>query len=446
MRPVGVLAEHRDQGAVLEARVEHDAVAEHEAFDAGAGSRDNPGTVRSEDPGLRHGREAHAHPHIEVVERRGGKANEYLALAGIRVGDVLVPEDVGAALLVDPDRLHGQNRLMTAAELARRAEELDLDVVGATPAEAYTETEQNIRERRERGLFAGMKFTTACPEVSCHPELLLDGTARTVVSAALCYWSDAPAAGSGEGRLPRYAWRDHYALLRARLDALGQVLGGRYRVLVDENQHVDREGARRAGLGFYGKNTMLITREHGSWVVLGTLVTDASVEATPPLDLDCGRCTLCIDACPTGALDEPGVLDANLCLSYWTQAPAPVPDTFREELGASVYGCDICQDVCPWNRGIEKRRRDRPLPEGAVPNVSLADWLTRDGADLVSEVDRLYVPKNDPRWLRRNALYALGNTGVGGALPLVEPWAESDDPVLVDAAAWATARIAERAR
>jgi epoxyqueuosine reductase len=333
---------------------------------------------------------------------------------------------------------------MTAAELARRAEALGLDVVGATPAEAYDETEQHIRERRERGLFAGMKFTTARPDVSCHPELLLDGTARTVVAAALCYWSDAPTAGPGEGRLPRYAWRDHYALLRDRLDALGQVLGGRYRVLVDENQHVDREGARRAGLGFYGKNTMLITREHGSWVVLGTLVTDALVEATPPLDLDCGRCTLCIDACPTGALDEPGVLDANLCLSYWTQAPAPMPDAFRGELGASVYGCDICQDVCPWNRGVEKRRQDRPLPEGAVPNVSLADWLTRDGADLVSEVDRLYVSKNDPRWLRRNALYALGNIGTVDALALVEAWAASDDPVLVDAAAWAAAQITER--
>ena len=253
---------------------------------------------------------------------------------------------------------------MTAAELARAAEELGIDVIGAAPAEAYDETEQHILERRERGLFAGMKFTMARPEVSCHPELLLDGEARTVVSAALCYWADAPDPAPGEGRLPRYAWIDHYALLRERLDALGRLLGGRYRVLVDENQHVDREGARRAGVGFYGKNTMMITREHGSWVVLGTLVTDVEIEPTPPLDLDCGRCRLCIDACPTGALDEPGVLDANRCLSFWTQAPAPVPEAYREELGASVYGCDICQDVCPWNRGIEKRRAGRPLAGG----------------------------------------------------------------------------------
>ena len=333
---------------------------------------------------------------------------------------------------------------MTAADLAHRATELGLDVVGAAPAEPYEETERHILERRSRGLFAGMKFTTARPEVSCHPELLLDGAARTVVSAALCYWVDGPDPEPGEGRLPRYAWRDHYALLRERLDALGRSLGGAYRVLVDENQHVDREGARRAGIGFYGKNTMLITRDHGSWVVLGTLVTDAEIEPTAPLDLDCGRCRLCIDACPTGALDEPGVLDANRCLSYWTQAPAPVPEEYRAELGASVYGCDICQDVCPWNRGVEKRRRELPVSDDAAPNVSLGDWLARDPDDLVAELDRLYVPRNDPRWLRRNALYALGNTGGVEDLELTRRLAGDDDPVVEDAASWATARIAGR--
>lgn len=334
---------------------------------------------------------------------------------------------------------------MTAAELARCAAGLGLDVVGAAPATSYEETEQQIRERRRRGLFADLKFTIARPEVSCHPELLLDGTARTVVSAALCYWSDGPEAEAGQGRLARYAWRDHYALLRERLDELGLRLGGRYQVLVDENQHVDREGARRAGVGFFGKNTMLITREHGSWVILGALVTDVEIESTPPLDLDCGRCRLCVDACPTGALDEPGVLDATRCLSYWTQAPTAVPEAHREELGASLYGCDICQDVCPWNRGVEKRRLGLELPEDSVPNVSLVDWLERDGADLVEELDRLYVPRNDPRWLRRNALYALGNTGGGEVLTLVGDFAASADPILADAAAWAGARIAERA-
>jgi epoxyqueuosine reductase len=329
---------------------------------------------------------------------------------------------------------------MTAAELERHAAELGLDVVGAAPAEPYDETERHIRARRARGLFADMKFTMSRPEVSCHPERLLPN-ARTVVSAALCYYAPAPDPAPGEGRLARYTWSDRYAELREKLDELGRRLGASYRVLVDANQHVDREAAARAGVGFYGKNTMLITRRFGSWVVLGTLVTEAELERTPPLELDCGSCRLCIDACPTNALDEPGTLDATRCLSYWTQAPAAIPDEFREELGDQVYGCDICQDVCPWNRGVEKRRADAAPPPESTPTVSPAEWLTRDGDELVREYDRLYVPQNNPRYLRRNALVALGNAGSPEHRELVAAYAADDDPLVREHAEWALARM-----
>ncbi|MBA3364459.1 MAG: tRNA epoxyqueuosine(34) reductase QueG [Actinobacteria bacterium] len=332
---------------------------------------------------------------------------------------------------------------MTAAELNRLAEELGIDVLGAAPAEPYAETERHIRERRERGLFADMRFTMAQPEVSCHPESLLSG-ARTVVSAALCYYAPADPPARGVGRLPRYTWSDRYADLREKLDALGRRLGGCYRVLVDANQHVDREGAARSGVGFYGKNTMLITRRHGSWVVLGTLVTEVELESTAPLALSCGSCTLCIDACPTNALDEPGTLDATKCLSYWTQAPAAIPEQYRVPLGDQVYGCDICQDVCPWNRGIEKRRAGTAPPAGAEPHVSLVDWLLSDGDELRRRYDRLYVPKNDPRYLRRNALVAAGNVGGPREQEAVELLLDDDDALVREHAQWALARIAER--
>jgi epoxyqueuosine reductase len=332
---------------------------------------------------------------------------------------------------------------MTAAELERLAEELGLDVVGAAPASAYAETERHINERKARGLFADMRFTMAQPEISCHPEALLPG-ARTVVSAAHCYYAPEPARGPGEGRLARYTWYDGYAVLRERLDELGRRLGGEYRVLVDANQHVDREAAARSGVGFYGKNTMLITRKHGSWVVLGTLVTTAQVDATQPLDLDCGSCTLCIEACPTGALDEPGMVDSTKCLSYWTQAPASIPEDYRAELGEQVYGCDICQDVCPWNRGVEKRRAGEELPDDAQPHVRLVDWLREDGAELTARYDRLYVPKNDPRYLRRNALVALGNVGGPEHRPEVEAFLEDEDELVREHAEWALAQLEAR--
>jgi len=189
---------------------------------------------------------------------------------------------------------------------------------------------------------------------------------------------------------------------------------------------------------------MAITRRHGSWVVLGALVTDVEIGASPPLDLDCGDCRLCIDACPTGALDEPGTLDATKCLSYWTQAPAPIPEGYRDELGDSVYGCDICQEVCPWNRGIEKRRRGSRLDDGQQPLVSLQDWLERDERDLAAAFDRLYVPRNDGRWLRRNALIAAGNVGTETLRPSIAAHVDSPDPMLSETARWALDRLDER--
>jgi epoxyqueuosine reductase len=332
---------------------------------------------------------------------------------------------------------------MRVADLHQLAEEVGLDVVGAAPAEPYEDTERHIWDRKARGLFADMRFTMAQPDVSCHPESLLTG-ARTVVSAALCYYAPGPPPDPGEGRLPRYTWWDAYAELREKLDELGRRLGGAYRVLVDANQHVDREGAARSGVGFYGKNTMLITRRHGSWVVLGTLVTDVEVEPTPRLDLDCGSCTLCIEACPTGALDEPGTLDATKCLSYWTQAGDAIPEEYREELGDQVYGCDICQDVCPWNRGVERRRATTSLPAGAEPTVSLVDWLEADGNDLVRRYERLFVPKKDARYLRRNALIALGNAGRRDQLQDAESFLDDPDEMIRETAEWARDRLRER--
>jgi epoxyqueuosine reductase len=310
-----------------------------------------------------------------------------------------------------------------------------------------------------------MGFTMRRPEVSCHPEALLP-EARTVISAALCYYAPLPRKDTGkarvraktpegslrsggpmagaEGRLARYTWSDRYVELREKLDALGRRLGGSYRVLVDENDHVDREGAVRAGVAFYGKNTLAITRRHGSWVVLGTLVTDQAIERSERLDAGCGSCTLCIDACPTGALDEPGTLDSTRCLSYWTQAPASVPEPYRAALGALVYGCDICQDVCPWNRGVEKRRAAEPPAAAAEPAVSLIDWLEADGEELIERYDRLYVPRNDPRWLRRNALVAAGNVGGAAERVAVERYTRDEDPLLREHAEWARDRIDER--
>jgi epoxyqueuosine reductase len=316
---------------------------------------------------------------------------------------------------------------LTEAVLERAAA-AGIDACGVCRAEPYQRAERAIGERRALGLFADMGFTMRRPDISCHPELALRD-ARSVVAVAQSYARPEPEKPSDapRGRMPRYARRDEYALLRDRLRALGSWLretvpGSRFVVHVDSNGHVDREAAARAGVTVFGKNTLAITRRHGSWVVLGALITDAEMAPThgspeqPAWDA-CGECRACIDACPTDAIVADGVLDARRCLSYLSQSrleTLPYPEAFEDR----VYGCDICQDVCPWNRGAERRAAslDPDPVDEAYP--LLEDWLSADPDQLAERYRRLYLPDLDGRHLQRNARVASANLGDGlGSLP-----------------------------
>ncbi len=328
--------------------------------------------------------------------------------------------------------------------LRERAYELGIDELGVCRAEPYERAERLIDDRLARGLFADLKFTMTRTATSCHPERLLDG-AVSVISTALCYWvPERQPDGDGPwGRIARYTRNDAYDALVQRLHVLAADLrdaGFEARVLVDSNHHVDREAANRSGVGFSGKHTNVITRRFGSWVVLGTIVTDAPLETTPPLRPACGTCTLCIDACPTDALvDVPGgELDTTRCLTYWTQSWHDAPMDVRDALGDRVYGCDICQDSCPWNRGVEIRRGDAPTePYG----LDLRDWLEDDSALVGGEWQRLFVPRRQMRFLRRNALVALGNCGDPKAAALAAPFLDIEDSMLREHAAWALRKL-----
>jgi epoxyqueuosine reductase len=303
--------------------------------------------------------------------------------------------------------------------LLREAADLHIDACGVCAAEPYTVTERLIRERRAAGLFADMGFTIRRPERSCHPETLLRN-ARSVVVAARSYARPQPPKPADEprGRMPRYTRRDEYAALRTGLADLGGRLRllapkARFAVYVDSNHHVDREAAARAGIAVYGKNTLAITRRHGSWVVLGVLVTDAELEPThrapdrPAWDA-CGSCRACIDACPTGAIVADGVLDARRCLSWLSQSRlSELPHAAA--FGDRVYGCDICQDVCPWNTGADRRaaKAEPDAVDDAYP--PLREWLEADPDELAGRYRRLYVPDRDGRHLQRNARVALAN-------------------------------------
>ena len=320
---------------------------------------------------------------------------------------------------------------MDATDLTRsllqEAQRLGIDACGVCRAEPYTRAEDAIRERAAAGLFADMGFTMRRPDRSCHPEGLLRN-AQSVVVAARSYARPEPdkPTDAPRGRMPRYTRRDEYAPLRGQLRSLGRTLadlqpGARSAVFVDANHHVDREAAVRAGVAVFGKNTLAITRRHGSWVVLGVLVTDADLAPThaapdePAWDA-CGRCRACIDACPTDAIVGDGVLDARRCLSYLSQSrldELPYAEAFEDR----VYGCDICQDVCPWNHGAEQRAAG--LEPDAIDDAFplLSDWLDAEPDALAARYQRLYIPDNDGRHLQRNADVALANLTRPGSAP-----------------------------
>jgi epoxyqueuosine reductase len=329
--------------------------------------------------------------------------------------------------------------------LRERAYELGIDELGVCRAEPYERAEHAIDDRRARGLFADLRFTMARTAASCHPERLVDGAA-SVVSTALCYWRpDGQPAGEGPfGRIARYTRDDAYVALTERLEVLAGELrdaGFAARVLVDDNDHVDREAAIRSGVGFSGKHTNVITRRVGSWVVLGTLATDAPLEPTEPLRPGCGSCRLCIDACPTDALVDVagGELDATRCLTYWGQSRHSMPFDIREAMADRVYGCDSCQDACPWNRGVEERRS---ASAAAAPwGIDLRAWLEGDDSSIDEEWQRLFVPRRQVRYLRRNALVALGNSGDERSAALAAPYLDSGDAMLREHAAWALRKL-----
>jgi epoxyqueuosine reductase len=327
-----------------------------------------------------------------------------------------------------------------------------LDAVGVAPAAPFTTTRRHLEDRKAAGLHAGMRFTYLHPERSADPGAALPD-ARSLVVAARSYRRTPPATPGDRprGRVARYAWTDHYAALKAALTVVAGELkaaGWRARVLADDNALVDREAAYRAGLGWYGKNANLLLPGQGSWFVLGSVVTDAPLDTTPPDERvadGCGTCTRCLEGCPTGAIVAPGVVDARRCLAWLLQDEGAFPREHRVALGDRLYGCDDCQEVCPPNRRVA---RSDPAAPAAGPRaeatVDLLDLLATGDGELLDRHGRWYVPRRDPRYLRRNALVVLANVADPGderVAAALRTALAADDALIRAHAVWAARRL-----
>ncbi len=307
---------------------------------------------------------------------------------------------------------------------------------GVCRADPFTETAAEIERRRGAGLAGHLAFTYRNPARSTDVTASFGWARRLVVLS----WSYLPAAGDpgparpGSGRVARFATADHYRGLRRALAAVADHLrdgGHRAEALADDNRLVDRAAAVRAGVGWWGKSTMVLDPRHGPWLLLGSVVTDAPLPPTEPMMRGCGSCTACLPACPTGALVAPGVLDARRCLAHWSQVPGIIPRVFRPLMGDRIYGCDDCLDACPPGGKLAARA------SAVRGRVDLLAMLDADDATLLETFAHFYVPQRDPRYLRRNLLVALGNAGGAGAADVLARHLTHPDWMLRAHAAWA---------
>ena len=330
-----------------------------------------------------------------------------------------------------------------------------LDRVGIASAEPFEGTRVILEQRKADGLAASMQFTYRNPERSTDPSRTLSSVASLVVGARRYGRGDVPEPGDGRphARVARYATTDHYGGLRRSLDVVAERLradGWQARVVLDDNALVDRAAAHRAGIGWFGKNSMVLAPGIGSWVVLGSVLTDAELAVSGSAVPDgCGSCHRCLDACPTGAIVAPGVVDARRCLAWLVQADGVFPPEHRVALGDRLYGCDECQEVCPPSRRAPERADRESVAVDPGPWVDVLDVLAADDAELLERFGRFYLPHREPRYLRRNALVVLGNAGrpedraVEAAVRSAVLGAAADaDPIVRAHAVWAARRLA----
>ena len=336
---------------------------------------------------------------------------------------------------------------------------LGFDLAGIAAARPHDRT-RFLREWLARGYAGEMEWIGRRAEERVDPRRVLEG-ARSVIAVGFVYDpGDRPPVPRATLEVARYAGGDDYHdVLLDRLRALESALPAlagqpvATRGYVDTGPVLERAFAAQAGLGWIGKNTCLIHPRLGSYLFLGVVLTDLALAPdTPELD-HCGSCTACLDACPTEAFPEPYVLDATRCISYTTiEARGPIPEPLREAHGAWGFGCDICQQVCPWNlrerRTVPEdplglRERIAPRPEWQQPALAWVLALSED--EWRAAARKTALKRTRYRGLLRNALVAAGNSGDASLAPLIERHAHGDDALLAEHAHWALNRLSGNA-
>ncbi|HKH10290.1 MAG TPA: tRNA epoxyqueuosine(34) reductase QueG [Rubrobacter sp.] len=337
--------------------------------------------------------------------------------------------------------------------LEERARAAGFDLVGVTRAEPLAEGGERLRAWQEAGMAADMGFMHRPVELLANPKRL-QKSARSVVSLGVSYYpGEHPENAGGGGRVARYAWgRDYHEVIKSRLfrlrEDLEEDLGTKIKArgFTDAVPLLERSAAQKAGLGFFGRNSCLIDGDIGSYFFIADLIVDLELEPDEPGSGTCGRCTRCMDRCPTGAIKAPGVVDARLCISYLTiENAGEIPRELRPKVGDWAFGCDVCQEVCPYNKAKATKSRwpEFSAQSGAGPYLEIEAVLgVRTDEEFEARFAGTPLTRPGRAGLLRNCCVAAGNLKLEGAVPVLEDCLRDDPSALVRGhAAWALGEI-----
>lgn len=335
-------------------------------------------------------------------------------------------------------------------ELIAYSKSIGVDKIGFTTADPFLKLKDRLQTQQELGYQSG--FEEPDIEKRVEPSRVLP-EARTIISIALAYPSkmkNPPKSTKEERRgiFCRASWgKDYHDVLRERLQKIEQFIQSRFpdeRTLsmVDTGELADRAVAERAGIGWSGKNCAIITPEFGSYVYLGELITTLAIEPDVPITEQCGSCTKCIDACPTGALVQGGQLNSQSCIAFLTQTKGFLPVQYRKKLGNRLYGCDTCQQVCPENKRKDFHIHEEMEPDPEIAKPKLLPLLTMTNRQFKEKFGHISGSWRGKKPIQRNAIIALAHFKDEKALPLLSTLLTEDPrPVIRGTAAWAIGEI-----
>ncbi|MFQ6114149.1 MAG: tRNA epoxyqueuosine(34) reductase QueG [bacterium] len=344
--------------------------------------------------------------------------------------------------------------MWSTQKIKQKAHDLGFDLVGVAPVQPVPEL-SFYKDWIEAGYAGEMEYLKRNVEKRTSITEVVP-SAKSVIVCAVVYHTDHPLStenhNPAKGWISRYSWGDDYhEVLRRKLfellnfikaESSEEVIG---RVYVDTGPVVDRVCARHAGIGWFGKNTCILNQDKGSWFFIGEIITNLELEFDHPVPDRCGTCNLCIEACPTDAIVEPYVLDSRLCISYLTiELRNNIPVALRDKMGNHIFGCDICQDVCPWNRKAPVTSEEAFQPRDGLITPDLIDMANLSPEEFRERFRKSPIKRAKYQGFLRNVVVAMGNSEDMKFLPILKELAANEETLVAEHASWAIKKIVSK--